>query len=471
MCSNVVHKFVAPNCVLVHHTMNSKPPTSELQTAGSKIASLPNTPRIVLLLTFSLVLLTIIPLYLFPLLATSLASTSSDLSSPPTASSSSSRSSAIRLVGKRYPSSRCDIFRGEWVPNPSAPYYTNESCWAIHDHQNCMKFGRPDNEFMKWKWKPNDCDLPVFNPGQFLELVRGKSLAFVGDSVGRNQMQSLICFLLRVTYSVDASPTKDDRFKRYHFPTHNFTIASFWSPFLVRSEEANANGPTRTGLFNLYLDEPDTNWTTQLSGFDYVIISAGHWFLRPSMFYESRNFVGCHYCLDPNVTDLTMHYSYRRAFRLAFRVLNDLAEAGNFRGLVFLRTFAPSHFENGEWNKGGNCVRQRPFRSNETRLDGYSLEMYMTQLEEYAEATRAGRAQFRLLDTTDATLLRPDGHPSRYGHQAGENVTLYNDCVHWCLPGPIDTWNDFLLQMLKNEGGRGAAAGRRSWGLRKSTIK
>lgn len=84
------------------------------------------------------------------------------------------------------------------MPNPSAPYYTNESCWAIHDHQNCMKFGRPDNEFMKWKWKPNDCDLPVFNPGQFLELVRGKSLAFVGDSVGRNQMQSLICLLLRV---------------------------------------------------------------------------------------------------------------------------------------------------------------------------------------------------------------------------------------------------------------------------------
>ncbi|RVX06459.1 Protein trichome birefringence-like 19 [Vitis vinifera] len=50
--------------------------------------------------------------------------------------------------------------------------------------------------------------------------------------------------------------------------------------------------------------------------------------------------------------------------------------------------------------------------------------------------------------------LRPDGHPSRYGHWPNANVTLYNDCVHWCLPGPIDTWSDFLLEMLKMEGTR-----------------
>ncbi|KAI9152780.1 hypothetical protein LWI28_001056 [Acer negundo] len=84
---------------------------------------------------------------------------------------------------------------GEWVPNPEGPYYTNTTCWAIYEHQNCMKFGRPDTDFMKWRWKPDGCDLPIFNPAQFLEIVRGKSLAFIGDSVARNQMQSLICLL------------------------------------------------------------------------------------------------------------------------------------------------------------------------------------------------------------------------------------------------------------------------------------
>jgi hypothetical protein len=95
----------------------------------------------------------------------------------------------------------CDIFSGEWVPNPKAPYYTNKTCWAIHEHQNCMKYGRPDSDFMKWRWKPNECELPIFNPFQFLEIVRGKSMAFVGDSVGRNHMQSLICLLSRVSFT------------------------------------------------------------------------------------------------------------------------------------------------------------------------------------------------------------------------------------------------------------------------------
>lgn len=82
--------------------------------------------------------------------------------------------------------------------NPDAPYYTNKTCWAIHEHQNCMKYGRPDSDYMKWKWQPDGCNLPVFDPVEFLETLRNKSLAFVGDSVGRNQMQSLICLLSRV---------------------------------------------------------------------------------------------------------------------------------------------------------------------------------------------------------------------------------------------------------------------------------
>jgi len=264
-------------------------------------------------------------------------------------------------------------------------------------------------------------------------------------------------FGFQVTDAVDLSPTADEKFKRWSYPTHNFTLASFWSPYLVTAKVADPLGPMLTGLFNLHLDEPDTNWTSQIEEFDYVIVSAGHWFFRPTMYYENNNLKGCHYCLDQNITDLTMYYGYRMAFRTSFHAINSLR---NFKGMTFLRTFVPAHFENGEWDKGGDCIRTRPFRSNETRLDGFNLELYMTQLEEFRTAEREGRKRglkFRLLDTTDAMLLRPDGHPSRYGHRPDENVTLYNDCVHWCLPGPIDTWNDFLLYMLKMEGGRSAS--------------
>ena len=182
-----------------------------METSISKTQKLKITPKLALQIVFPLILLTIIPLQLAkntPFFKTPLSSSSPN----PTPSSSSSSSSPSNSIRSSYnidhhahhhplPSTKrtkCDLFSGEWVPNPDAPYYTNTSCWAIHEHQNCIKYGRPDSEFMKWRWKPDECELPLFNPNQFFHIVRDKSLAFVGDSVARNHMQSLICLLSRV---------------------------------------------------------------------------------------------------------------------------------------------------------------------------------------------------------------------------------------------------------------------------------
>ncbi|PRQ53191.1 putative PMR5 domain, PC-Esterase [Rosa chinensis] len=423
--------------------------------SGKYQALILKPPKKIVLLIFALLLLTIIPFY-YSSLSNSFFLRKTIPNPPSLPSSPSYDEEAHEELPTITNNLKCDIFSGEWIPNPEAPYYTNTTCWAIHEHQNCQKYGRPDSEFMKWKWKPDGCELPVFNPAQFLELLRGKSLAFVGDSVGRNQMQSLICLLSRVEYPIDVSYTKDEKYKRWKYTSYNFTMASFWTPHLIKSKEEDSHGPTNTGIFGLYLDEFDEAWTSQVEDFDYLIISGGHWFMRSMVFHENNKISGCHYCLLDNVPDLGMFYGYRKAFRTAFKAINSLK---NYNGITYLRTFAPSHFENGMWNKGGNCVRTKPFRSNETQLEGASLEFYMIQLEEFRTAEKEGRKKglkYRLLDTTQATLLRPDGHPSRYGHWPEENVTLYNDCVHWCLPGPIDTWGDFLLEMLKMEGIRSA---------------
>jgi hypothetical protein len=93
----------------------------------------------------------------------------------------------------------CDIFRpGEWVPDGAAPYYTNLTCPLIQEHQNCMKYGRPDTGFLRWRWRPAGCDLPRFDAEAFLDAVRDTSMAFVGDSLARNHMQSLMCLLTKV---------------------------------------------------------------------------------------------------------------------------------------------------------------------------------------------------------------------------------------------------------------------------------
>jgi hypothetical protein len=97
----------------------------------------------------------------------------------------------------------CDIFQGEWVPDDgdggALPYYTNLTCPMIQEHQNCMKYGRPDRGFLRWRWRPAGCELPRFDAAGFLEVMRDQSMAFVGDSLARNHMQSLICLLSKVT--------------------------------------------------------------------------------------------------------------------------------------------------------------------------------------------------------------------------------------------------------------------------------
>ncbi|KAI8018082.1 Protein trichome birefringence-like 19 [Camellia lanceoleosa] len=242
------------------------------------------------------------------------------------------------------------------------------------------------------------------------------------------------------------------QFKRYEYRNHSFTIEMFWSPYLVKTTQTDPTDPNQSRPFNLFLDEFDEQWTSKIEPFDYVIVSAGHWFFRPTMFYLEGRLAGCLYCPQSNIPHLTSYFSYRRAFRTAFRAINSLS---NYKGLTFLRTFAPSHFEGGYWDKGGDCARKRPFRNHETRLEGYNLEFYSIQVQELKIAQRLGRRRglkYRLFDVTQAMLLRPDGHPSKYGHWPQAKVSLANDCVHWCLPGPVDAWNDFFLELLKREG-------------------
>jgi hypothetical protein len=50
---------------------------------------------------------------------------------------------------------------------------------------------------------------------------------------------------------------------------------------------------------------------------------------------------------------------------------------------------------------------------------------------------------FRVLDTSHMSEFRADAHPSTTGGKK------HDDCMHWCLPGPTDTWNDLLAANLE----------------------
>ncbi|CAH8304754.1 unnamed protein product [Eruca vesicaria subsp. sativa] len=352
-------------------------------------------------------------------------------------------------------STKCDIFTGNWVPDPSGPVYTNDSCRHIQEHQNCLKNGRPDSNYLLWRWKPRDCDLPRFNPDQFLNRMRNKWWAFIGDSISRNHVQSLLCILSQVEEVEEIYHDKEYRSKIWRFPSHNFTLSVIWSPFLLKADTfENSEGVSFSDI-QLHLDTLDPKWTHQYPNFDYVVISGGKWFFKTSIFHENHTVTGCHYCHGKdNLTDLGYEYSYRKALRL---VLDFVADP-NRRAQVLLRTTTPDHFENGEWDSGGFCNRTVPFKVSEGVMKSEDELMRGVELEEFRKTqVKGSSSNIALLDTTSMSLLRPDGHPGPYrypdpfsGMKVKDQVHVQNDCLHWCLPGPIDSWNDLMVEVMLN---------------------
>lgn len=51
-------------------------------------------------------------------------------------------------------------------------------------------------------------------------------------------------------------------------------------------------------------------------------------------------------------------------------------------------------------------------------------------------------SRFHLMDITHMSEFRADAHPATAGGKK------HDDCMHWCLPGITDTWNDMLVAHL-----------------------
>ncbi|RZC61722.1 hypothetical protein C5167_023489 [Papaver somniferum] len=341
----------------------------------------------------------------------------------------------------------CDLFDGRWIPDLNGSLYTNWSCPTIPDWKDCPKHGKKDFDYMNWRWKPNKCELPRFNPNTFLSIVRGKKLAFIGDSVARNQMESLLCLLSQGETPRDVFKDSDDRFRTFYFPSHDFTLMVYWVRFLVFAEEIVVNG-SATGTFNIHLDKVDNNWDQNLRGLGYAIISDAHWFFRKHYLYEGGKLIGCIYCDEPNVPELGVLFAIDKAFGTALKSIND-CNGCNKGLLTLLRTFSPAHFENGSWNGGGTCNRTSPYTEEQVNFASMEWELRGIQVRAVKNIEKKEGKRFEILDITRAMMMRPDGHPGLM--KSNQYLKEYSDCVHWCLPGPIDVWNDLLMAVLQKK--------------------
>lgn len=348
---------------------------------------------------------------------------------------------------------KCNLFSGEWIPNTSGPAYTNASCRFIDDHQNCIMNGRPNKGYLHWKWKPYGCDLPPFDAFRFLDSMRNKAWGLIGDSILRNQVQSLLCLLSKAEQPIEVYHDKEFKNRRWHFQSYNFTVSIVWAPFLIKSDVFENENGVATSEIQLHLDILDPSWTSQYENFDYIIVSGGQWFLKTAVYWENGVVVGCHYSQNKNLVELGFEHLYRKALQMVFSFIIS----AKHKPVVFFRTWSPDHFENGEWFNGGSCNRELPYKKGEYKEGYIERVMRQIELEAFSKAVAARGSvdvnKLMLMDTYSLSSMRPDGHvgpyrtPYPFEKASKKSTSVQNDCLHWCVPGPIDAWNDLVMKM------------------------
>ncbi|EPS61732.1 hypothetical protein M569_13061, partial [Genlisea aurea] len=352
--------------------------------------------------------------------------------------------------------SDCNYAAGRWVFDDSRPLYSGFGCkkwlspmWA------CRLMQRMDFEYEKLRWVPKDCEMEGFSSSKFLNRMQSKTLAFVGDSLGRQQFQSLMCMLtggetnddvIDVGYEyglVKARGAIRPDGWAYKFPDTNTTILYYWSASLCDLEPLDASDPSAG--FAMHLDRPPAFLRRYLPGFDFLVLNTGHhWNKGKLVANRWIMHLGGTLCLSRN---LIRFYGSAKdvTLRSIVRWLeSQLPSHPNLR--AFYRTMSPRHFSNGDWNTGGTCDGTRPRNGSAVVARGVGEEGYGEDDAVGRSAVEgSGGGGVRLLDITGLSGVRDEGHISKYGVKGAAGV---EDCLHWCLPGVPDTWNEVLFALI-----------------------
>ncbi|KAE8729923.1 Protein trichome birefringence-like 18 [Hibiscus syriacus] len=341
--------------------------------------------------------------------------------------------------------SGCDLYQGNWFYDPQGPSYTNNSCPIITQMQNCQGNGRPDKEYENWRWKPSKCDLPRFDAKKFLELMRGKTLAFIDIYPAW----------------VEVPKNRGNRkMHRYYFNSSSVMIVRVWSSWLV-SQTTEKFDFAPEGVTKLNLDVPDDGFMEFIPQFDVIVLSSGHWFAKQSVYILNNEIVGGQLWWPDR--SRPMKVNNVDAFGMSTEtILSALVTHPNFTGLTIVRSFSPDHYEGGAWNTGGSCTgKVKPLGTGEIVENGFTNIMHKQQVTGFERSSEkaTNKSKLRLMDITEVFGYRHDGHPGPYRSPDPNKITKRGpdgkpppqDCLHWCMPGPVDTWNEFVLEIIRRE--------------------
>lgn len=337
------------------------------------------------------------------------------------------------LVSFNGSDSVCDIYDGKWVVDKSYPLYNASECPFVEKGFNCLANGRTDDDYLKWRWKPRNCELPRFNVHNMLEILRNKRIVFVGDSMSRTQWESLICLLMtgvqdkESVYEVNGNKiTKLIRFLGVRFSSFNFTVEFYRSVFLVQHTWSSKYGIKRVrSILTLdKLDDISNEWINA----DVLIFNSGQWWVPGKLFG-----VGCYFQVN---STLRLGMSIPTAFRTALETWSSWIDTkiNPNRTRVFFRTFEPSHWSNLTMRMC-NVTNQPLSETNGQEISSFS--------DVVLEVAHSMKVPVNVLHITPMSAFRKDAHVGLWS----DNPSL-SDCSHWCLPGLPDLWNEMVFSYL-----------------------
>ncbi|XP_075475175.1 protein trichome berefringence-like 7 [Primulina tabacum] len=327
----------------------------------------------------------------------------------------------------------CDVFDGNWVMDHGYPWYNASECPFVEQGFNCLANGRIDEDYLKWRWKPKNCDIPRVNVRVVLEKLRNKRIVFVGDSMSRTQWESLICFLMTGledkgnVYEVNERKiTKQIRFLGVRFSSFNLTVEFYRSVFLVQHNWAPKHAPkrVRSTLKLDKLDDISKEWIDS----DVLIFNSGQWWVPGKLFGT-----GCYFQVGKTLKlGMTIVSAYKTALQTWASWVDKMINPKLTR--VFFRTFEPSHWRN-------LTLRE----CNVTKLP--LLEVMEEGVNPFSnmvlELVKDMTVPVTVIHVTPMSAFRSDAHVGNWG-----DMPSLSDCSHWCLPGVPDMWNEIVLSYL-----------------------
>ncbi|KAL6893823.1 hypothetical protein ACP4OV_007921 [Aristida adscensionis] len=366
----------------------------------------------------------------------------------------------------------CNMSSGRWVYDEAAyPLYKESACKFMSDQSACQKFGRTDLRYQHWKWQPHGCDLPRFDAEKLLEKLRGKRLRFVGDSLNRNQWVSMVCLIDTATPGLHKYMSGNGSLVSFKIQEYNASVDFYWSPLLV---ESNSDHPVHHRLPDRIVRAGSiAKHATRWADADVLIFNSYLWWRRPSMkvlhgtFEAAAAAKGAH-----RAAYEVVEVDSLRAFEQAIETWSEWLErhVDRARTRLFFMSTSPTHLRSDEWTgDGGGAANHRCYNETEPIAgEGHrgadTDPAFARAVAAQVRRLGARGVAVRVLNVTQLSEHRKDAHPSVHRRHwdappaaeaqaaarararlaAAADPSRDADCIHWCLPGVPDVWNQML---------------------------